>query len=211
MPNLPFQIITTAADLVIFVFAGYYMLKIRKREKELEKKEKKIDTGYHQVIDDALSRERKILEDAAKEADEIITDAEYVNKSSTEEINRALHDLAKDIEKEAAQSAQTFTTSYATSLKNLTAESLTEFQTIVKTLVADLQKQTEEFRQTLLPKMEQELEGYKQARLKQTEEMTTRIVQKASQEILNKVIPLSDHQNLVTEALEKAKKEGVFN
>ncbi len=210
MPNLPFQIITTTADIAVFVFVIYYLWRVHKKEKTLEKKENKVDTQYHQIVDDALSRERKILEDATSEADQIITSAEYVNKNSTEEVNQALHVLVTDIEKEAVETAKEFTSSYSSSLKQLTGESLTEFQTIIKELVADLQRQTLEFRQTMLPQLEKELEAYKENRMKQADELTMKIIQKASQDIFNKSISSDDHQKLVMDSLEKAKKEGVF-
>ena len=40
--------------------------------------------------------------------------------------------------------------------------------------------------------------------------MVIAIIQKASQEILNKSLSLDDHRQLITEALEKAKNEGLF-
>ena len=62
----------------------------------------------------------------------------------------------------------------------------------------------------MLPNMEKEIEAYKQARFKEAEAMVTKIVQKVSQEVLNKAINIEDHEKLVVDALEKAKKEGIF-
>jgi hypothetical protein len=75
---------------------------------------------------------------------------------------------------------------------------------------AELQKQTATFRDSLLPQMEQELDEYKKIRLQQADRTITQVIQEVSQEILNKSISLDDHQRLLIEALEKAKKEGVF-
>jgi hypothetical protein len=59
--------------------------------------------------------------------------------------------------------------------------------------------------------MQKELDGYKQSRINQIEQMISRVIQEASQEILNKSISVDDHQKLLMESLEKAKKEGVFD
>lgn len=218
MPTLLFQVITIIADLVIINFAAYYLLKVHRKEKnlqaretELKIKEGKIDTNYHQVVDDALTKERKILEDATAEADHIIVDAEYINKATKDAVNEALQKMTIDIQKEAFDTARTFMDSYQVSLKQLVLQSLTGFQNTVKGLENDMQQQLKEFHETLLPKMEKELEEYKQSRIGQTDQMVIRVVQKASQELLNKNLSLDDHQKLVIESLEKAKKEGVFD
>ena len=222
MPALLFQIVTLSADLLIFIFFGYYFLKFARKEKEIEKKETKIDADYHRVVDDALARERKILDDATTEshhlvedattqADHIITGAEYVSSASKETVNQALQKMVLSIEKEAIDTAQTFARSYQASLTQLSASSLNDFQTVVKSLELDLQKQSSAFHETLFMQMKQELEEYKKERMKQTDALITRIIQKASQEIFNKTIPLADHEALVLAALEKAKKEGVFD
>ncbi len=221
MPALLFQIVTLFADLLVFIFFAYYFLVFIHKEKDIEKKEKKIDTDYHEIVDDALSKERKILDDAASSshhivedattrADQIITGAEYVSKASKDTVDQALQKMVLTIEKEAVDTAQDFAKSYQASLSQLSASSLNDFQTVVKQLEVDLQKQSEQFHQTLFDQMKKDLDAYKALRLQQTDQLITKIVQKASQEIFNKSISLSDHQAMVLESLEKAKKEGVF-
>ncbi len=73
-----------------------------------------------------------------------------------------------------------------------------------------MRQQSKAIQESMLPALQKELEAYKAMRLKETEQTVQRIVQKASQEILNKSLSLDDHQNLVIQSLEKAKKEGVF-
>ena len=222
MPALLFQIVTLFADLLVFIFFAYYFLVFIHKEKEIEKKEQKIDTNYHEIVDDALSKERKILddasasshhivEDATTRADQIITGAEYVSKASKDTVDQALQKMVLTIEKEAVDTAQNFAKSYQASLQQLSASSLNDFQTVVKQLEIDLQKQSTTFHQTLFEQMKKDLDAYKVLRLQQTDQLITKIIQKASQEIFNKSISLSDHQNLVIESLEKAKKEGVFD
>ncbi len=210
LPTL-FQLITVSADIAIFVYVGYYLLKLRQKDNYLKRKEQRIDTNYHEVVDNALTKERKILEDATDEADEIISGAQYISQSSREAIHDALRVMILDIQKEAGEISHNFNITYANSLKQLTAESLGDFQQISKELQTDLELQIKTFRETLLPNLEKELETYKQTRLQQTEKMIASIVQRVSQEVLNKSLSLSDHQTLIIEALEKSKKEGLFD
>ena len=233
MSVLPFEVLSIIANLVMFVFVGYYLFSLRTRVKEIEKREIKIDTDYHQVVDNtlakerriiedatsayhqildnALAKERKILEQASFEANQIITGAQYVNRTSKETVDAAMQKMIVDINQEAFSAAKDFMASYQTTLKQLSGQSLTGFQTASSELHLDLQKQMKEFHEKMLPELEKQLEEYKQTRLKQAEETITNIVQRVSREVFNAAIPIEEHHKLLIEALEKAKKQGIFN
>jgi cell division septum initiation protein DivIVA len=211
MPDLPFQIISLIADLAIFCFVFYYFSKLWSKEKELEQKEKKVDTDYHQIVDTALTRERKIIDDATSEADRIIAGAKHINQGVRDEVNQALQMMVADIQKQAMGAAQNFTSNYQSSLKQLSDKSLAEFQNIAGNLKLDLEKQIKQFHESLLPALEKELADYKKSRLNQIDKTVSQIVEKASQEIINKSFSPDDHVDLVKQSLEKAKKEGVFD
>ncbi len=210
MPELYFQLFIIFTNLILLSFGGYYILKLRAKEKILETKENKMDADYHHVVDDALSKERQILDDATHSADQIITGANYIKQGAQETVDRAIQQIVTEIQKESMNTAQLFLQSYTASLQQISSQSVTDFQAIVKELEGNLQRDIKLFHETLLPNLEKELDEYKQMRLKETDKMITRVVQKASQEVLNKTIPLGDHQTLMLEALEKAKKEGLF-
>lgn len=204
-------LVTITTDIVIVIAFTYYLLKIQKKEKTLKEKETTIDTNYHHVVDEALSKERKILDDATTEADQIITGAQYLTHASRDEVTQAIKQLVLDIEKEGHVITQTFTSEYTGSLKQLTMQSLNEFHTVMTGMEQGLKKQIADFHTSLLPQVEKELDTYKQERIKQIDQTVMNIIQKASQEIFNRSLSVGDHQNIVTEALEKAKKEGVFD
>lgn len=211
LPDNLFQTLTITADVVLFFFVWYYLWDLRAKEKWIEKERLKTDSSYHHVVDEALAKERKILDDATKEATQIISGTEYVASSSKETVDQALQQMEDDIEKGVGDTSQEFSRTYSATLQKVAKQSLTEFQAITHGLGADLQKQTKEFRESLMPTIEKELEEYKKMRLQQADRTITHIVQEVSQEILNKSLPLEDHQRLIIESLEKAKSEGVFD
>ena len=218
MPTLPFQIVNLAADLLVFFLAGYYLLKFSKREKELEDREKllrekegKIDIDYHQIVDNALTKEKKIIEDATAQAGTIIAKTEFVTQDSKEMVNRALRQMSFDIQKESNDIGRKFVGDYEIFLNNLSTTSLGEFKNTAKEFGTDLEKQIKEFREALLPNIEKEIENYKLERFKAVDKAVNVIIQKVSEKALNKSIPPEDHNNLIVESLEKAKKEGVFD
>ena len=202
---------TFTTDLILLGLITYYILHLRAQEKRMLKKEHAIDENYHHVVDEALSKERKILDDATDEADQIITDANYLSDSSKKEVNQAVKDLVADISKEADTITKSFTSEYTGSLKQLTMQSLTEFHTVMTGMQTGLKQQITTFHQSMLPQIEQELQTYKQEKMKSIDQTVMSIIQKAAQEIFNKSLSVGDHQSIVTDALEKAKKEGVFD
>lgn len=211
MPELPFQIITLASDLIIFVFITYYLLSIHKKEKELEKKSTDSDTSYHKIVDDALSKERKIVDDATQEAGQIITGAQNTTDSVKQTLEHSLQALSQNMQQQSTETAKYYMTTYQSVLNKVANASLSDFQTTTQQLNAELQKQTAEMRMSMLPRIEKELEEYKEARMKETEQLVGRIIQKASQDIFNRTINTDDHHKLMIEALEKARKEGLFD
>lgn len=184
---------------------------MRKKEKDLEKRERKVDTSFHEIVDDALSRERKILEDATSEADKIIDDANYVNKNSKEEVDQALQKMEASIKQETLTTAQTFIKSYHSSLQQISGQSIADFEKVSKEMQTDLKKQIQEFHEHLLPQLEKDIEEYKASRMKQVEGTISQIIQKVAQEVFGKSISIDDHHKLIADSLEKAKKEGVFD
>lgn len=211
MPELLIQIITLVTNIILVSFVSYYLLSMRAKEKKIRDREQQTDAKYHHIVDEALAKERKILDDATHEADQIITGANYIKQDSQESIDKTLKLIVQELQKDSLDTSKAFMESYTASLQSISHQSVQDFQGTVKQLQTDLQRQIATFHQSLLPNLEKELDEYKQMRLKQTDQMITRVVQKTSQEVLNKTIPMEDHHALMTEALEKAKKEGVFN
>ena len=64
---------------------------------------------------------------------------------------------------------------------------------------------------TLLSNLQKEIAAYKQQKIKESDKTVNKIIAEVSQKVLNKSIPLEDHQNLIIESLEKSLKEGVFD
>lgn len=167
MPILPLQVLTLIADIAIFAFVIYYFLKFHAKEKELEQKEGKADTEYHQVLNTALAKERKILDDATNEASKVISEAHFENTQMQQAVNQALQKIVTDvqamsqtsqqgvqaalqkavadIQKDTALFTQNYSASFQASLAKLAQQSATEFQNTTNTMHGDLQKALQDF------------------------------------------------------------------
>lgn len=212
------SIVIPTANLMILLFLIYYFANVQKQKKTLEeklnqltKKEVKIDSDYHQIVDASLSKERKILEDATKEANTILTSTKYVSDSYKKAMDESLQKMINDVLQQAAVSAGDVLGKHKNSLNQISLNSLNNFQNITKQFEADMQKQMQDFRLTLLPNLQKELDLYKQQKIKDANKTVNAIITDVSQKSLNKIIPLEDHQTLIIESLQKCLKEGLFD
>jgi hypothetical protein len=205
------QIISTATDLVLLLFILIYFFHLRSREKRLNQKENQIDTSFHKIVDDALSRERKIIEDTTQEAEQIISGAKYLSNETKQSLDQTLAKMVQVMEQGVTQTSQEFIKYYFDSLNHITGQSLVNFQNTTKQLEENMTIQIKQFQETMMPSIQKELELYKKQKMAEADKVVKVIVQKASREVLNKTINIDDHEKLIVDTLEKAKAEGVFD
>jgi len=218
MLSIFLSVVLPTANLMILVFLIYYFWRVQKRGKELELKENAldnkefgIDSSYHQIVGNSLSKERKILDDATKEASSILTNAKYVSTSFKDEVNKALQKMVFDTQKETSSSSNEIVTKHQTYLNQIAGKSLDNFQNITKKFEVEMDNEMKSYRTNLLVNLQKEIESYKQQKIKEADKTVSTIIQKVSQKVLNKSIPLEDHQKLIIESLEKCLKEGIFD
>jgi F0F1-type ATP synthase membrane subunit b/b' len=212
------SVVIPTANLMILLFLIYRSWIVQKEKKileekgaELSKKEAKIDSDYHKIIDNSLSAERNILNDATKEASSILTNTQYVSSSLKDAVNKILLKMIQDAQQAAVASSNDIMTKHKSSLNQLSGKSLEDFQNITKQFELDTQKQMKEYRETLLFNLQKEIAEYKQQKVKESDKVVNQIVQNVAQKVLNKSISLEDQQKLIIDSLEKSLKEGVFD
>lgn len=186
-----------------------------------------------QILENAVNQSSQIMNIATHQANQILAGTQYLsqtskasletalqrmvvdvqNASSNSKItlDQALQKIITDVHREAFDTGKDVTTSYQSSLKQLTANSLSGFENVTNELELEMQKQIKDFRQSILTKMEGEVEQYKAAKVRRIDQASVVLVQRIAQEVLNKSLTIEDHENLVLKSLEKAKKEGIFD
>jgi Skp family chaperone for outer membrane proteins len=211
-------IIVATINLMVLSVLGFYIWtlgkereELKKHEKELLEKEKKLESGYQQIIDNALAKERAILDEASKKANAIVTNTQYASNISKDSLDQALQKMINDIQNQAANSSNSSLINYKNFLHEITEKTLVDFQNNTKKFEEDMQKQMQEFRDTLLPTIQKELEEYKKERFGQADKKINEIIQKVAEKVFNQSISLEDHQKLIIESLEKCRKEGIYD
>src|SRR5438105_4723864 len=118
------QTINIISNLILLILLVFYFFYLRIKEKALNSKENKIDADYHNVVDNALSRERRIIEDTTKEANQIIAEAQYISDSTRKTLDQALAKMVYTLEQGTVHTSQEFVKYYFNTLNQMTNQSL---------------------------------------------------------------------------------------
>ena len=129
--------------------------------------------------------------------------------------------IAAKVEKEAAEKLSKILDAYSLALSNQTKEnfrSMTDLAANQSRELSDFIKKQEEaivkesqyLVATNVVKMEKEMENYRQGQIKRLDSKINTVIAEVAKQVLGKAVDLKSHQELVIEALNKAKAENLF-
>jgi F0F1-type ATP synthase membrane subunit b/b' len=213
MNNLPYTIATyLGIGSLFFAVCGlFYLLYLHiQEEKEREKRKQRVDQDVSKVIKDAQGRAEAMIAQANQEAQKIIGDAQYVKSNASHLFDETLLKVENTMIDRFTHNADEFDKQYTeafTRLKQEYAKKADQTFSSVEQLTREEfdKKMNEEFEN-----VKQQLEAYKQNQLKRVNEQINKIIVQVVREVLGRSITTTDHEQLILESLEQAKKEGVF-
>lgn len=221
----PGFLLLTGIILTSAILFFYYMYK---REKEFQEHEGHLLQNYDQIIQQANEKAKDIIDQASQQAGIILSQAQTAKLNLDTKAGEAF----KQITDEQIQLLQTTTKEYFTDyqssldevkkhyaqqlgetlsdIRDATQKEIVQLKTILDTQVNQSQQSVSGKMQEEFSKTQVELNEYKRHQMQKIEAQINDLLIRVSEEILGKVIPLRDHQQLILESLESAKKEGMF-
>jgi len=211
-------VVTMLILFILIIFATSYFYYVYKREKDFEDRFEDLEEDYDSILLRAHKKAEEIVKQAADKAKVLLMSTKDVKDYAQKDIDDA-------IQKEKEELLQSFTASVegikndalqyikqmADQTQNLTQQELISFRdgmqkNLVQVQILETQKMTDEARKTL-----QALQDYKARQLEKVKKQLSDIIVKVSEDVIGQSIPLTDHEKLVLESLEKAKQEGFFD
>jgi len=130
--------------------------------------------------------------------------------------------IAAKVEKEAAEKLSKILDAYSLALSNQTKENFQKMTDLAvksgKDLADFIKKQEEAIVKesqylvaTNVVKMEKEMENYRQNQIKKLDAKINTVLTDVAKQVLGKAVDLKSHQDLIIEALNKAKAENLFS
>ena len=220
------MILLSISLLIAEIFFGLLLFL---REGRLSRREGRFVKHSAHLIEEAAKKSQGIIETASDKSTEIIAKTNVVTDAVREEMDRSfsrairkneehigtmMQRLSEENEAFADNLRQQFTDESARLMKALSWQNEQEVKSFVEDLKgrtvqthSDMEKTLQEsFNKALL-----EVESYKKKRLDEVEQSLPTLLLNISKEFLGRVITVPEHEKLVFESLEQAKKEGVFS
>lgn len=210
---------------VILILFGivFYTLFTRGESKSVPKS---VDDQAQEEIMTAHRESRVVIDKAAEKAQELLLDAEYIKSdlsSSMEESIRTIADNAivsfqnesQELHKQYKVLFQDIRKRYVDevektvkSIDSLADEELKSFQKIIKDETVSSQDKVEKRAEAVFVQAQKEIETYKAQKVQEIDAQVKDMLGKVFSNVLQKSLSDEDHQKLVMNALESAKKEG---
>jgi uncharacterized protein YoxC len=217
------------AIALAFMAVSYSQMlkKFNTYQKEADELMNQVHKNEAGLLEDARIKGGKIIDDANRKAVEIIGNSSNLNTQSKKMLDQALDTLLKQQTSYFEKASADFLEAYKKELESLKQKNIETIKKTSKNIEEDtirevedfdniLQKETFAAQKIVEDKIEKEyssaqknVEDYKSEMLKKTEKEIYRILETVSKLTIGKSIPVADHEQLIIEALEKAKKDGL--
>lgn len=223
--DLVISIFVLSIALLAMALSYYYLLrKMILREKRYDELFADMDKKGIDLLENARRRSAEIIEEATQKAQEIINQSQSLNIDSRKMIDEALETLIKHQISYFEKASQDFLEEYRKELNSLqnrtveiannvskdiemdTLKEVDDYEKIIQKETIDSQKIVEAKIEEDYAKIQNEVSLYKDQMLKKLDVEIYGILESVSKEAIGKSIPLAQHEQLIIDALEKAKK-----
>lgn len=219
-PIIFFDMAATILALAIALIAVlFYFGKIIKKQR----------FNHEPGLSDTRLKAAKITDEANNKAIDIINKANLSENIASENFNREVKRIASLQIKEFEKATSDFMKLYTQVLQDLKSKNIELFQNISKDIEVNTIEEIKNFKESMekltvsseklvkkkidtdYEDVEKEIQSYKEEKLQKIDQDIYKLLEKVSSLVLGKAISLSEHEDLIEKALEKAKKEGVFS
>lgn len=210
--------------VVLIVFYAQVLNKLHLMQKDEEKLKQQINKKGEEVLDRAREKAEEVITEAVDKAQEILGSAalfnekaksildrklESVSKNQAGMLERSSLDLLKDYEKAIEELKQDNINLFRNISKNIetyASQELKDFKDTLQKETVDSQKIVEQKIEEEFKKAEDDLKTYKLEQLKKIDESIFLLLHNISEMTIGKILNFEQHEELIIEALEKAKR-----
>lgn len=191
------------------------------RNKALERKQKNLYKHLQEITLGAQAKAEEIVEEASKRAGKTLAESVYLKTELSKHLETSLKDSLQAHLDTLRQESEQLDKDYREVLKQAEKKALEtteeEVQKDIKSLrevitqeILDSHTQIQQTTNKEMDQIKNQMESYKKEQLQIVDAQVNSIIQKVAKDVIGKTLSVSEHEDLVLEALDEAKKEGVF-
>ncbi|OGH23306.1 MAG: hypothetical protein A2958_00045 [Candidatus Levybacteria bacterium RIFCSPLOWO2_01_FULL_38_13] len=225
--DIAFALLVVSVALWVMVISYSQLLKkMNSYQRQADDLKKQINYKESRIIDEAREKAREIIDEALEKAQRVISESQSTNSQAKKMLDDALEALIKHQISYFEKASQDFLNEYRRELGALkqrsvqiarnvsedigkhTLEEVQDFDSILQKETIAAQKIVEDKIEDQYSGAQKEVEEYKNEMMKKAEEEIYKILENVSKIALGKGLSLQEHEQLIIDALEKAKKAG---
>lgn len=215
------NIVFLILNIILIMSLVSVFVKLKKQLNGFEEK-------YGKELDDANKKAMNIISEASKKAEHILKNVEVDTNSIKEEMNVILKDSSEKYSESMNSSIVDINDEYNKFLIGLKDQMKGDTQKMVNSVLNDTREEIEGFttamkrgtieaQENFEKKLHEEfskalanIDSYRREQLSLIERSINRIIIKVTKDVLSESISITDHEKLIFDSLERAKKEEIF-
>ena len=223
------NIITIVGTFSLVSGVALFIYHVAKREKQLIETEKKAFSHYREIVDKANKQAAEILDKATTVSGQLLLQTKNTNQDIAVDLDKIMQQMAEKHIKSLAGEVVTFRKEYENKIMQMHQAIDQNTKFVIQNTQYNLNKNLEAFSKSMLDKTsmtsqmidektkelliqaEKDIEAYKQAGIEKIDKAIMLLVQKTYQNLLGENIPPEINRDMIIKALEKSKKEGLFD
>ncbi len=213
--------VAISATMIVWIFSQTWLRRHRKITDTEEKAEKMLESARQESL--------AIIKSAHEQARKLISDSNEISSQITDITHLTIQDSVKEKSKELEETLSELQQQFAASLSGIQSQYINTYKKAIKDIESDAGKQVEKMREffesetssssTSLQSMTKQglkivqsnLEDYERDQKAKVDTIIYGLLKDVTEEVLGKSLPLDAHQNLISKAIEEAKKQSAFN
>lgn len=212
---------------IVTLIVAYLNLsrRLKKAEAERDVLKKTGSAGAEAVLEDARKQAMIIVQRAQEKAQAILSETKQFQLDAKRILETEMKDVASTQSAEIQKASNELIKNYELSLSKVKEDDINMFKTMTQSIQKDMEKEMLEFKTTLeketvsskqsiekklqdqYTQVGTEIEEYKKQQIQKVDSHILALIEKATLLAIAKSLSLQDHQDLVLEALQEAKKE----
>lgn len=221
-------IITIIGVLAILGAIALFISHVLKKEHEFQEKEHALFGQYEDIIKRAHQEATDLLDKTVTTSEQLLSQTKGTNEQLATDFDKILHKIAEKQIQALNTEASELKKGYQDKVMQMESTIDQNTRSMIQETETNLDKQMAAFSQNLmteasksqqlmgektremLAQVEVEVTEYKKGKLHAVDQQILQLIQKTYKDILGKSIPPEIHRELILEALEKSKKDGLF-
>lgn len=201
---------------------------VEKSLMEVEENTSRLLEAESEALDQQYKDLLAQMQQAIVKARETLVNTEYIREDFVKELEGNLAKVGEELQQDLRRQSDEMSKQYGNMFEKIREDYLKYSENSVDSFEKVAEKKLSEFQKALEEKtmnsqgaldktiteqskqLEQELAQYRTQKMQAIDAQAASIIEQATEKILGKAISVSQHEQLVLEALEQAKKDGVF-